>query len=842
MRRILLAFCCITGLILLSCTAAAQVQIAELSAAPGNFTAGSTLVFEKKPADVAYITDPGAGRILKFQPTTGVVLSILPIMQGLGPAVLTPDGKTLVVLGVTSQKLYMVDTASMTVIREAGYANSSFTYRNNLQLSQDGKKIFISDPSRNQVSIFNVSDGALDRHLNVGINPNILTLLPGGNRIAVLCSGNKPEDTDSIHIIDTFNEAVVDSRNLTATDAEAFNNIQFSKDGGFLYIPIYRSDRIAVYDTGSGILSSRSSYGKGPSRILTSPDGRLLAIVNALSKSVAILNLPEALLSKEIQIEGLDLTTDSALAFSPDSRSLFIPSTNKNEVIEYRLDTSTILRRIRAGKGPTALNISADEQLLISLNPEGNDLTIVALSPRMSLIPHLIQDPSRFSGLALANFGPNATNVALYARDDGGELLSGTTNPRILNLNSGSQISQITAQIFGLDPRSNLEGWIEAYTLSDSVSTLYLSGSVDQSQLDGFLALSSPSTLLGFSRVTERATKFGSETSTEISIVNPNDRSASLTLRMYGRNLEGPAELLSHVTRTIAPHARLRQRVSDLLPAIYPVERAYLEVTSDVQVAAIEIVKIGDSIAMIPAKNRGLPDTSFLATQFASGGAGTLDTPIFSSVSFCNTSPLPVTITVEITDDQAKPLPAGSAPLVRKLEPFETLAGTADQIFGFPDPLVDPGLYVGTMKITADSPGLIGDVLFGDARHGAYLTSLSLQQASSTEFEMPHFAKGRFGDPAKGLYTGLAFYNPNRDTVEITVEAFTPTHDSLGKASFEVQARQRRSRTMGEILPSIRQQNGGTLRVTSTLPIYVFEVFGSTESEFLAAVPPVIIP
>ena len=245
---------------------------------------------------------------------------------------------------------------------------------------------------------------------------------------------------------------------------------------------------------------------------------------------------------------------------------------------------------------------------------------------------------------------------------------------------------------------------------------------------------------------------------------------------------------------------------------------------------------------MIPARQRGLPDTTFFGAQFATGGSGVLDTPIFTNLSFANVTEGPITITLQVTDDSGAILPAGSRPVKRTLQSHEVLQGNADTIFGFPSPLSDPALFTGSLKVTADQAGLVGDLVFGDARSGRYLSALSLGLTPAANVGFVHFAEGRFGEPAKGLYTGIAMFNPQREGADVAVEAYSPDGALLRRSEFRLDAGSHLSRTIGQIVEGLTQQSGGTLRVKSTAPLYVFEVFGSTESEFLAAVPPFPLP
>jgi hypothetical protein len=400
-------------------------------------------------------------------------------------------------------------------------------------------------------------------------------------------------------------------------------------------------------------------------------------------------------------------------------------------------------------------------------------------------------------------------------------------------------------EIFGFNPADTLEGYIEAYTLTQGIALLYLTGAVDQTTLDGFLADSQTSKVLGFSRITDGIMKFGVPTTTEIILENPTDTDAQIALALYITSPSGPGYLASYQNRTLPAHCRIRSRVSQLIPSAYlPGENLYLEVTSTVAIKGLESVKIGNSFAMIPAGLRSSGDTSFFAVQFVSGRAGSADDALlyFSNLSMVNTLTLDtITVTAEVTDDKGRRVPPGALPLVRTLQPHETLAGDANEIFGFPDPLKDPTIYTGTLKITADKPGLIADLIYGDARSGKFLTSASLHAQTGKSFGLGHLVEGSFGDPPRGYYTGIAIYNPSPFQVTVNVEARAPNGRVLNTSILTIQPGSRLSQTSGQLVPGLTQQNGGTIRITSDVPVILFEVFGSTDSDFLVAVPPLIL-
>jgi hypothetical protein len=136
----------------------------------------------------------------------------------------------------------------------------------------------------------------------------------------------------------------------------------------------------------------------------------------------------------------------------------------------------------------------------------------------------------------------------------------------------------------------------------------------------------------------------------------------------------------------------LRNRLSSLLPlVVYPLEKGYLEVTSDVPVQGMEVVKIGDSTAMIAAHVRGTAETQFYSAQFATGGAGVFEPPIFEPESV-HTSPAPIRVTVRVTGDDGQPIPSDLPPWSGHFNHTKFYPGRRRDS-DFPDPLSNPALF-----------------------------------------------------------------------------------------------------------------------------------------------------
>jgi len=824
-----------------------QVKIGEIQGAPGAFSSSSTVILAAS-GTTAYVTNPGSGLVQKFNPASGIVLASLQLPVSIGPAALSPNEEKLVVLCVSNQHVYIIDAGTMKIRYEKDYSPSGFTVRSNIIIDPDSHYAFFADPSINSIVVFSLINGTLQSQIRLngpspGINPNYMTEVTNrsaGFAAAVVCSGQQAGDPVGVWIVDPYQ--IVDFAVIDGFTPQPFNNIASASGGLLLLMPSFGDNHLVYYNTKSGGIGALNTKGTGPAKVVASPDGRFAAVVNSTSKDVALFTLPEAFFYRTISIPGLDLNTDTMPVFSPDGHVLYIPSVSTGEVIAWDVDNSAIKKRISTAKGPTILNSNVDGSIISSLDLTSNVVSLIARNPTPLYVPHLVQNTTDYAGIGIANFSSQEATVALAARNNKGELIQGTQNPRFVQIPAGNQISLVLGEIFGFNPTDTLDGYIEAYTLTQGITLLYLTGAVDQTTLDGFLADSQTSKLLGFSRITDGIMKFGVPTTTEIIVENPTDTDAQIALALYTTSPSGPGYLASYQEKTLAAHCRIRSRVSQLIPSVYfPMDSAYLEVTSTVPLKGLESVKIGDSLAMIPAGVRGLPDTTFLAAQFASGGSGVLDTPIFSNLSMVNTRTDALTVTAQVTDAKGRLIPPGAKRFVRTLQPHEALSGGANEIFGFPDPLTDPNLYEGTLQITTDQQGLLADLVYGDARAGKYLTSASLHAQTGTRFGLGHLVEGSFGDPPRGYYTGIAIYNPSPFQATVNVEARAPNGRVLNTSILTIDPGSRLSKTSGQLVPGLTQQNGGTIRITSNIPVILFEVFGSTSSDFLVAVPPLIL-
>jgi hypothetical protein len=398
----------------------------------------------------------------------------------------------------------------------------------------------------------------------------------------------------------------------------------------------------------------------------------------------------------------------------------------------------------------------------------------------------------------------------------------------MITIPPGSQIAMLAEQIHGLSPGDPRNGWIRAESSSSLVSGFFLEGDVNLAFLDGASAGDQTSTWLCFTRAMGGAGSFRNR----IKVVNPNAADAHLSFRLIHRDgrQQGAA-----VERTLSPRGRLSEDLSELFPGTDPNFTGYITLTSDVGVTGYESLAGSSTVYSLPAQPTSAAATLYSA-QFASGPAGT--TRYFTDLNLINTSAERRHVRVSLTGNDGMPV-LGAVPAEFWLDPGEQRLARGEEYFSLANAAVALQITEGTLVITVNGAGVIGDVTFGDPLAGRFMAGLALDGSPATSMVLSQVAEGG-QDDGKSYFTGIAMYNPNPQDVLVTVDLYAEQGQKTGTRTFTLGRGMRLSKTLPQIIPGFGRQLRGYIRITTDGgPIIAFELFGESSSlDFLAAVPP----
>ena len=444
--------------------------------------------------------------------------------------------------------------------------------------------------------------------------------------------------------------------------------------------------------------------------------------------------------------------------------------------------------------------------------------------------PYLVSDPPTFTGYAISNYSDLPATVQFHGHDRYSfSALNADRNPSSFSLSPKEQVARTGAEIFQLTRDD--AGWAEVFTDNAQVGSFFQFGGAGR--LDGSVAQTERLEKFYFTRVYQGPSALrGERAETTLYIANPGTAFTTVELRLFegGSGIQ-PAALVAETSEYISGSEVKIQTIRELFGVDSAGGYVEVEVTEGeplVGFQTIELDEVGTAIGLnaVPATEQTTSYSAQLAHGEAVPGIG-----FFTGLKLINTSDATRNLTISAVDEAGETLgtPAGA-----ELGPGESRELDLGEFLGL-GPAQGTSLLAGSFTVDANGPGVIGDVLFGNPSDVAYAASLALVQERYTHAVFSQVAN------ALGLFTGLAFFNPDAGTARVTVTVFDQGGNETGMHRFDLGPGQRLSQSLGELVPTTAGQIGGHIVVESTRPIVAQQLFGDLALTFLSAVPPTLL-
>jgi subtilisin family serine protease len=438
--------------------------------------------------------------------------------------------------------------------------------------------------------------------------------------------------------------------------------------------------------------------------------------------------------------------------------------------------------------------------------------------------PRVVAFPGTFTGFALVNTGITEAQITfkLYDNDGNLSLDTGVKNPTVKNLVSRAQLPMLSTELFSI-PSSNSPGWVKVESTSPDVQGFYLYGSNNLSFLDGAEVSGKTYTDFMFHRIEDN----GNDIFTSISLVNPNEADATVTLELRGPNGGDPIAVRS---LTLKARRRLVNTVSDLFPTAGQVQGGTVRVRSNVGLVGFELF----TSSAIDVGGMGPQQSSDTATSLVFAQMASL-TGWHTEISLTNPNSNPVTVELAARIDDGSLI---KSPATVTIPAGGQYRRDVKEAFGFSQASQVNGYA--TARVVSGSGGVFGNVVFGTTA-GA-IAALPIQTQATRAMVFSQVAQDNT------YFTGLTLMNPGSVPANVRVTVYDASGGLLGSSDV-IGARwqplapgEKRAKLIYEIVPTVLNRSAGYIVVTSDQPIIGFELFGGVNDRgdipFLSAVPP----
>lgn len=279
--------------------------------------------------------------------------------------------------GQSTQTLQLIDPQGEKVLSEKELGMSWY----GLAFSSDEKKLYVSGGNENVILDFDVSKHTLrtpdtirlgDAWPKSKICPTGIAVTRDMSRLYTVT-----KEDNSVYTIDLKTRKVINALQLP----EMAYSCLLSPDEKTLYISIWGSNQLVLFDTQSQTIKGNITVGNHPNELLLNKKGTLLYVANANDNSVSIINTKTSkvieTLVTSLYPTNLTGSTTNGLALSVNEKTLYIANADNNCVAVFDVSSSANSKSmgfVPVGWYPTNVKVTGNKILVTN----GKGLTSMA--------------------------------------------------------------------------------------------------------------------------------------------------------------------------------------------------------------------------------------------------------------------------------------------------------------------------------------------------------------------------------------------------------------------------------------------------------------------------------
>ncbi len=332
---------------------------------------------------VAYVSISAPGAIVEvIDVVAAEVLTRTPGVPGTSSPVavaFAPDGSRAY-LAMMSGELLILDPSTHTVSDTIAMPNDEGIGAD-LIVSADGRTGYVSALDDDKVLVLDLVNRQVSHTLAV-TNPEGLALNADESRLYVGTFGYAGESAYNVWMFDTQSGQVVTGVNFIhpAPYGRVGSDIQglaLTPDGNTLYASSIDADGVFVVDPVTleprGMIPTQAIASFFPLRAAVSPDGARLYVGGGIKRpaTVSVIDTATLAVVDEMADGGQGCASGSdGLALSPDGGTLYLLSTNCNEVLVFDTQSGALVERLELGAIGTPL-------AHVAVHPDGGTVYVL---------------------------------------------------------------------------------------------------------------------------------------------------------------------------------------------------------------------------------------------------------------------------------------------------------------------------------------------------------------------------------------------------------------------------------------------------------------------------------
>ena len=291
-----------------------------------------------------------------------VVIATIPVGDGPGGGVVSPDGLHFFVANPENDTISVVDTATNTVVASINGGD----HGNEVAFNRDATRAYVSNSNVGTVTVYDTVDYHVVTTIGVGVTPWGVTLNPDGTRLYVANFGS-----DQVSVIDTASNTVVNT--IEGVPDPLY--VVFRPDGKYAYVTNFDSDTVTVIDTLEYTIEDTIDVNDQPTGLAVSRDGAYVYVSNFGSANVSV-----------IETDGNTVITTVNVGGGPADVAVGVDGTvyvvnGDSDTVSVIDSTNTVTSSIFVGDAPLDMVLSPDGTHLYISNNRADTVSVISIVP-----------------------------------------------------------------------------------------------------------------------------------------------------------------------------------------------------------------------------------------------------------------------------------------------------------------------------------------------------------------------------------------------------------------------------------------------------------------------------
>ncbi len=321
------------------------------------------------PASVVIIVNRDSNDIAFMDIKTNKLIGSVFLGKNVNPhmAMMSPDGRWVVTGGTRANKAYIIDVATLTLVKEIPVDFAP----EHLAMTPDGRYYYQGNPDGDSVSVIDMASMTEIKRIKGFAEPLNITFSADGSKAYIGNYGahwvgvidvTRHELLKKIHVGTVPAIASLDPERYLG-DIKGISNVSISNDGRFLYAADGDLGIVSVIDAREDKVIKQIRVGADPWRMYMSHDGRYGVVANNGDETISIVDLQKnevaATYASGPDMMGINFAADKAFVISSSSGFLYV----------YDMKTLKPAGRIKIGTNlqiETATTDTAGEKIYLA--------------------------------------------------------------------------------------------------------------------------------------------------------------------------------------------------------------------------------------------------------------------------------------------------------------------------------------------------------------------------------------------------------------------------------------------------------------------------------------------